>query len=231
MRKYLGIVIFYFIFASACFAQVGLFENESSLRPIMRGDILLDGGFSASYITEGADDTASKKQVYGGSVRMMYALSSRFYLGLEGIFDRGEMAGSPVPYGPEYGGTMAVVNVDENIYSVRSGYLVSRFNFNPASDKRFYLPLGVGYIYRKQTTTYKVEPAPGSAPPHLPGLYYSFDKSEKAGDGLSVYGGLGFEYDFSKHILGGLEARYFIFKSGGTLMQSASLLLKVGFRS
>lgn len=231
MREYLAIFIFLLVLAPICFAQGGLFENESSLKPIVRGDILLDAGFSASYITEGAGDTASKKQVYGGSARILYALSSRFYIGLEGVFDRGEMAGSPVPYGPEYSGTMAIVNVDENIYSVRSGYLVARFNFNPASDRRFYFPLGVGYIYRKQTTTYKVEPAPGSAPPQLPGLYYSFDKSEKAGDGLSAYGGLGFEYDFSRHILGGLEARYFIFKSGGTLMQSASLLLKVGFRS
>lgn len=231
MYKYLGIIIFCFFFAPIGFAEAGLFENESSVKPIMRGDILLDGGFSASYITEGAGDIASKKQVYGGALRVFYALNSRFYIGLEGVFDRGEMAGSPVPYGPEYEGTMADIGIEKNVYSVRAGYLASRFNLNPASDKRLYFPFGIGYIYRKQTTTYKVEPSPGAAPPQLPWLYYTFDKSEKTGDGLAAYGGLGFEYDFSKHILGGVEARYFLFKSGGTLMQSASLLLKVGFRS
>ena len=231
MRKYLIFFLFLFSFgAEALAAGEALFENESSVEPIKRGDILIDGGFSASYIVEGAAQSDSKKQVYGGAFRALYALNSRVYLGFEGVFDRGDMSGSPLPYGPEYSGSDVSINIDENTYSVRAGFLASRFNFNPASVKRIYFPLGIGYMYRKQTTVYKMEPGP-SAPPGYPGLYYSLEKAEKTGDGLALYGGLGFEYDFSNHILGGVEARYFIFKSGGDMIKSVSLLLKVGFRS
>lgn len=233
MKKkiYLFALIILFSGLSCVYASENMFANNSTSVGIKKGDFLIDLSLGGSYSFDGADETGVKSGAFVGTLRGMYAVNKSLYFGLEGILDAGNATGDPVPYGPgEYTGPYADVKMEDNGYNGYAILLAGQLNLNPDSNWRLYVPFGLGYMNRRQKTEYKVTPS-ALFPPHFdPFEEYTFDESEKLGDGITAYAGLGVEYAFSQYVALGIQARYQTFKSGGTFVNSVSLFANAGFR-
>ncbi len=205
-------------------------DNNCVSVGVKKGDFLMDFSLGGSYSFDGADETKVKSGAFVGSFRGLYAVNKYLYFGLEGILDAGSATGDPIPYGPEYTGTLADVKMEDNGFNTYAILLAGQLNLTPDKTWRLYIPFGVGYMHRRQKTEYKVSPSSFFPPHYEPFEEYTFDESDKLGDGITAYGGIGVEYGLSQNITLGMQARYQTFKSGGTFVNSIGLFANAGFR-
>ncbi len=227
MRK-LFIVFLFFILCSlpaSLRAGSSLFDNASYSYGITSGSAMVDLGFGGEYLNSGASDANLKTGAFLMNLRVLYAATKYFHIGLEGIFGYGGMSGGALPYGREYESSNFYIKKDENYYKTFAVLLSSRVNMNPDYSDRFYIPFAFGYMQKDQTTEYTAYSYV------LPGWEHEFKEEKMLAQGIYAYGGFGFEHDFNPGFLGGIEARYGVFRCGGDWVSSISALVKIGFKS